>query len=261
MRSHLVLASLLAAFNLATPALAIPYSSLAASTASEVSPLLASESGLPNDAVAATIFAAARLLNDQGIADLKQKLQSHAENDFTRAIALAPRAWALYANRATAYANRRNYTAALKDIETALQLSPDNATLLIRRSSLFVVGRKFDKAKADLDSAIRIAPLDARPLAQRAMLYLYLDNRPAAQADLARAHAMDPNMADVRRADDMLAKTVKADAQSCPAPMWSESGCGLAMITPNPSLAQRQRDLAEANTAMQKAEAAAAEAR
>ncbi|MDB5439914.1 MAG: hypothetical protein JWM33_2341 [Caulobacteraceae bacterium] len=260
MRSRLILASLLAALSLSAPALALPYSSLAASSASDMSPFLAPESGLPSDPVSATIFAAARLLNDQGIDDLKHKLQGHAESSFTRAIAMAPRAWALYANRAAAYAQRKNYSAAVKDIATALQLSPDNLTLLARRSTLLVMIKQYDRAKADLDRAVDIAPRDAGLLAQRAMLHLYLDNRPEAQADLDLARSIDPDQADVRRVSDMLA-SAGAAAKRCQTPLLSESGCGLAMISPNPSVSQRLRDVTEANLAMQKAEQAAAQAK
>lgn len=256
MRSRLALTAFAAVLSLSAPAFAIPYSSLAASSASEMSPLLAPESGLPSDPVSATIFAAARLLNDQGINDLKHKLQAHAEGDFTRAIALAPHAWALYANRAAAYGQRKNYAAALKDLDTALLLSPDNPTLLSRRSSLLVVSKKYDRAQADLDRAVLVAPRDAGILAQRAMLHLYLENPTAAQADLALARSIDPNQADVRRADGMLASAAKADAKRCGAPLPSESGCGLAAISPNASVGERLREVQSAAQAQQKAELA-----
>src|SRR6185369_377123 len=86
-----------------------------------------------------------------------------------------------YVRRGAASAARKDYVAALADLDRACALAPDLAEAFVRRSEVHLGLRHLEDARRDLDTALRIEPTRADALMQRANLY------PPAEREAARA--------------------------------------------------------------------------
>ena len=96
------------------------------------------------------------------------------------------------ARRAFASASRRDYPAALADLDRALALEPKNVSLLYARSRARYGAGQRDAAIADLDTALTIEPKNSLILVQRAASWLNTGHPDKAKADADAAAALPP---------------------------------------------------------------------
>jgi tetratricopeptide (TPR) repeat protein len=120
--------------------------------------------------------------------------QSADDKDTEPALADA----AAYSRRGTAFAGRRDFEHALKDLTRACELSPDNPEFLQERGMVYWENKQIDPARADFDRALSLNPDYLPALASRAQLRLRGNDLSGAQADLSSADRVAPKQADVR---------------------------------------------------------------
>jgi tetratricopeptide (TPR) repeat protein len=105
---------------------------------------------------------------------------------------------AAYSRRGAAFAGRRDFEHALKDLTRACELKPDNPELFNQRAMIYWENKQRDEARADFDRALSLNPDYLPALASRAQLRLQSKDISGAEADLAAADRLAPKQADVR---------------------------------------------------------------
>ena len=108
----------------------------------------------------------------------------NASTHFTRAIELDPEFAAAYINRANAYAEQGNLTAALADYDRAIELDPEVAAAYINRGVAYAEQGDLTAALADFDRALRHEPENVWTLTLRGETHRQMQNTDAALADL-----------------------------------------------------------------------------
>lgn len=91
--------------------------------------------------------------------------------------------YAVYAARASAYADSGDRAAAVADLTAAIKLRPDGAAAYAMRGTLYLKDEAFRDGLADLDRALVLAPDDEDALRTRAFAWDELRAYPAAIAD------------------------------------------------------------------------------
>jgi tetratricopeptide (TPR) repeat protein len=81
-----------------------------------------------------------------------------AIKDFDEAIRLSPACAMAFANRGSAWGNKREFEKALQDLDEAIRLDPKLLIAFQNRGCLWVNQGESDKALADFDKAIRLEP-------------------------------------------------------------------------------------------------------
>ena len=104
---------------------------------------------------------------ERGIAWSLDGKDDKAVEDMSEAIRLAPSAMS-YLDRGVAQSRRKDYSAALADIEIAISLEPKNAYAVRCRGVFWCRQSEYDKAIIDFDKAIRLDPKYADAFACRA---------------------------------------------------------------------------------------------
>ena len=94
---------------------------------------------------------------------------------------------------------RRDYKAALEDIDKALEIDPQSIAALHDRGLVYLDQTQYDKAIADFTAVLQIDPQNIDALIERAHAYNKKTNRTAASTDLKRALASAKTLADRAR--------------------------------------------------------------
>jgi len=106
-----------------------------------------------------------------------------AEFVLTTAIGLQPNDPSLYIDRAAVFADQKNYTAAIKDLNHAIKLDSTLADSYVFRASAHRRLKKFDAAKADIEQALRLDPGHIAGLLERGILRILKGDTQGARAD------------------------------------------------------------------------------
>jgi tetratricopeptide (TPR) repeat protein/predicted aspartyl protease len=105
-----------------------------------------------------------------------------------------------YSRRGTAFASRRDFEQALKNLRRACELAPDNAEYFYQRGMVYWQMKQGAAAMADFDQALKLKPDDVVALVSRAELSLQSGDKLRAGADLDSANAVASKQADLRYA-------------------------------------------------------------
>ncbi len=120
-----------------------------------------------------------------------------------------------YSQRGNAFAARRDFEHALRDLTRACELEPENAEYFYQRGVVYRETGQIELAMTDFDRAIELDPNDVRALTARAALRLGGGDKAGAIADFDAVDRLAPKEADIRLflADnyeriDLLARSV-----------------------------------------------------
>lgn len=122
-----------------------------------------------------------------------------AIDDFTHAIALAPKEPRYFFQRATAHLENRQPLLGKADLDQALALKPDDVAALLVRARLHIVFHDRPSARIDLDAAARAATKEADQRLEIAAFYEAIDafDQAIGQYDLwIASHRVDSRQAD-----------------------------------------------------------------
>jgi len=103
-----------------------------------------------------------------------------------------------YSQRGNAFAGRRDFEHALRDLTHACELAPDNAEYFYQRGLVYRENRQPEPAMTDFDRAIELKSTDVRFLAARAALRLERGDTDGAMADFDAVDRLAPKEADLR---------------------------------------------------------------
>jgi tetratricopeptide (TPR) repeat protein len=103
-----------------------------------------------------------------------------------------------FSRRGAAATSRRDYKAALADLDKAVAMDPGNGRYLLERARAQILSGNRPAAFADLDQAVKVAPGDAQIRLARAESLLGRKREEDALSDLAAADAALPRQADER---------------------------------------------------------------
>lgn len=124
---------------------------------------------------------------------MRADIAIHSKRDFEAALAdmdeaikLKPRFAGLYINRAFLRYNRDDYFGAMADYDYALELEPLNETALFNRGLLLTEVNANDRALSDFSKVLDLNPDDYRALYNRAVIYGRKNDFQAATADINR---------------------------------------------------------------------------
>ncbi|WP_174286802.1 aspartyl protease family protein [Sphingomonas bacterium] len=112
----------------------------------------------------------------------------------------APMTAEAFARRGAAETSRRDFAAALADLDRATTLAPDDADYRYRRAVILTESGKLPAARADVDRALTLRPGHVDALMLRATLRFMARDRDGARADLDAISAAVAKPADVRLA-------------------------------------------------------------
>lgn len=118
-----------------------------------------------------------------------------ALEDMNEAIRLQPKYPGFYINRAFLRHNLDDYYGALSDYEYAIQLDPNDYTGYFNRALLLCEVRDFDKALVDLNKVLALRGTDYRALYNRALVLKEKRDFKGAMADINAIIAAYPNLA------------------------------------------------------------------
>jgi tetratricopeptide (TPR) repeat protein len=102
---------------------------------------------------------------------------------------------AILNNRAGAYSEQRDYTAAIADYSEAIRLYPQFELAFYGRAEAYRQSKDYAHATEDYDSAIVLDPKDAYSLFGRGLAKKASGRTAEGEADIASATAIDPNIA------------------------------------------------------------------
>jgi tetratricopeptide (TPR) repeat protein len=131
------------------------------------------------------------ILNDRGVAYLKQQNIRAAIDDFNRAAQLYPEYAPLYSNRGNALIAVGQPMEAIKDFDRALVLAPQFAAAFANRAVAHARLGAHDRAIADFTRAIDIAPQAVAAFTGRGQSHLAMERPHAAIRDFTRAATID----------------------------------------------------------------------
>lgn len=128
------------------------------------------------------------------------------------AIALAPRAIALYVDRAVAYALAGDYWHTIDDLNRAEDLDPGRAEIFIYRATAYRYLEVYDLALEDIERALALEPLNPDALLERGNLKRLTGDTEGARSDWLLVLEVAPEGAAADAARDNLAlMDLKAD--------------------------------------------------
>ncbi len=148
-------------------------------------------------------FADANRLNDKDYEALKglalielQKGDGRmAFAHFSVALDLMPTDGSLFALRARADDLLGEPERSISDLTEALRLSPDSSDYYYRRGAFYYRMKDFDRAVLDFRDSVRRDPRNAKALYARGLTETKLGRNAEGKADIARAVAIEPNIA------------------------------------------------------------------
>ena len=130
-------------------------------------------------------------LDEQGAQPLVDSLTAVLQADSTSLIALWQRAvchWRLARYQTSLGGNASLQTSlALADLNRALAVDPQDALLYYNRATLYAERRDYRQAISDYDRALRIEPNLAEAWYNRGLCHIFLDDKAAAVSDLSKA--------------------------------------------------------------------------
>ena len=112
--------------------------------------------------------------------------------------AAAPIDAAGFSRRGEAYAGRRDYPAAMADLDRAVAMAPDNADYVFQRATVRLANGQVFLAMADIEQTLKLRPGDPDALLTRAELRFMGHDRNAGLADLDAVAKAVPAAADIR---------------------------------------------------------------
>jgi predicted aspartyl protease/tetratricopeptide (TPR) repeat protein len=112
--------------------------------------------------------------------------------------AVEPTDAAGFSRRGEAYAGRRDYPAAMADLDRAVAMAPDNADYVFQRATVRLANGQVFLAMADIEQTLKLRPGDPDALMTRAELHFMGHDRNAGLADLDAVAKAAPAAADVR---------------------------------------------------------------
>lgn len=115
---------------------------------------------------------------------------------FTKTLEDDPQATWVYLWRAETRVEKKEYDAALKDLDEAIRRNPRDWAALILRGIVRTEQEQPDKALADLDQAARVNPREPIIYLRRAQAWQVKKQTEKAQADVERALEIDPQNSD-----------------------------------------------------------------
>jgi tetratricopeptide (TPR) repeat protein len=124
--------------------------------------------------------ATADALARRGLAAASRRDYPAAVADLDRALALEPKNVSLLYARSRAHFRAGQQDAAIADLDTALAIEPKNSLILVQRAESFFNTGHADKAKADADAAVALPPGDPAVPLRAAGLYVRMAELPRA---------------------------------------------------------------------------------
>jgi tetratricopeptide (TPR) repeat protein len=109
-----------------------------------------------------------------------------------------PKDAAGFSRRGGAFADRRDYPAAMADLDRAVAMAPDNADYVYQRAKVRLANGQVFLAMADVEQTLKLRPGDPDALMTRAELRFMGHDRSAGLADLDAVAKSAPPAADVR---------------------------------------------------------------
>ena len=103
-----------------------------------------------------------------------------------------------YARRGAGAASRRDYRAALADLDRALEMEPGNAAVLVQRGEVHEALRQGPEAIADYEAALKLVPTQPDALLRRAWFRESQRNRDGALLDIEALDRLLPSQAHQR---------------------------------------------------------------
>ncbi len=110
---------------------------------------------------------------------------------FNYAAKLQPDISQIYAGRAVAYDELRDYKKAVADFNLAIKLSPQEAAYLNNRAWIYNANGDFDKAIDDCNEVIKIEPACAAAFRNRGIAFIGKSDYPRAISDLNKSLTLD----------------------------------------------------------------------
>jgi tetratricopeptide (TPR) repeat protein len=133
-------------------------------------------------------------LDEQGAQPLVDSLTAVLHADSTSMIALWQRAvchWRLARYQTSLGGNASlQMSLALADLNRALAVDPQDALLYYNRATLYAERRDYRQAISDYDRALRIEPNLAEAWYNRGLCHIFADNKAAGVSDLSKAGEM-----------------------------------------------------------------------
>jgi len=130
--------------------------------------------------ICARVKKSALVLWEQAIPYFTEKIRNNRKDDFA------------YAMRARVHRGRREYDAALEDLDEAISLSPTESAWPNNRGNVWLAKKEYDKAIDDYTDAIQVNPEDAYAHANRGRVWHLKKDYEKALEDFSQAIRIDP---------------------------------------------------------------------
>lgn len=121
-----------------------------------------------------------------------------SKTDVAKTDVVEPTDAAGFSRRGEAYAGRRDYPAAMADLDRAVAMAPDNADYVYQRATVRLANGQVFLAMADIERTLKLRPGDTDALITRAQLRFVGHDRNAGLADLDAVAKSAPAAADIR---------------------------------------------------------------
>ena len=129
---------------------------------------------------------------DRGEAYAEKKQYDAAIADFTACLRLKPDIFDAYIQRGLSYGEQKKFDEEIADITSAIQLRPDLSSNYLMRGSLNADRQKLDIAATDFSAAIAIDPDSGIAYLLRGEIYRLQNKLDAAQSDFDKVVDLDP---------------------------------------------------------------------
>src|SRR5258708_23552605 len=133
--------------------------------------------------------------NIRGSTYLAEKDYARAVADFSDWIRLAPKDAMAYLSRADAYTLKGDYALAIADYGVVIRVDPSVLNAFNNRAWSYYRLKEYSRAVSDYDTVIQRDPRNVQALYIRGLAEGKLGHSEASKADIARAIALDPNIA------------------------------------------------------------------
>lgn len=144
-------------------------------------------------------------LNNLGTMSFRERNFDQAVDFYTKALDCQPGFVTAIFNRAHARYERKEYFAALADVEKVATLYPDTSWIDFTRGLIFTRMRRFNEARNSFGRALLRAPAPSSDLlVNRATIFYYLKQYDSALADLALAEKINPSEANIYNTRSMV---------------------------------------------------------
>ncbi|MDP6353035.1 MAG: tetratricopeptide repeat protein [Alphaproteobacteria bacterium] len=153
----------------------------------------------------------AKLYAQAGNAWLRANQPKTARVAFDQALKLTPEDPDLLIDRALAYADIKDYRAAIEDLDAAIRHAPERADVWVLRATAYRRLGEGDQAGADIAEALARDPANADGLVERGLLNLEAGEAAAARRDFAEVLVLAPDSPAAELARDYLDQLDKAE--------------------------------------------------